>query len=318
MKNTNKQNAIAVNHSLDSCFNRWTQLLQVKHNTEIAYKKWARKFVDFCVNRHFSIPSAVDAVDFFNALKSAPSQRRKGEHISPATVRLAITAVKQFVKFLRSEHLLADDITAWIKPPKVAEGHKKDDVSAADCKLVILSFDTDNIFGARNQAIVALMMLCGLRAIEVVRADCHDIVKRGNDTYLLVQGKGRDEKDACVKLPPQLIHIIEHYLDLRGDRQGALFKSRKSNGDCRLDPASVSRITKSAFRNVGIDSPRVTCHSCRHSAATNALRAGVSIEHVQMMLRHKNITTTFIYRHDLERQDNQAELAVADSILGGF
>ena len=204
MKNINRRqtNAIAVNHNLDSCFYRWVQLLQVKHNTEIAYKKWARKFVDFCVNRHVSIPNAIDAVDFFNSLKSAPSQRRKGELISPATVRLAITAVKQFVKFLRSEHFLVDDITAWIKPPKVAEGHKKDALDAADCKLVILSFNADTLFGARNQAIVATMMLCGLRAVEVIRADCHDIVKRGNDTYLLVQGKGRDEKDSCVKLPP--------------------------------------------------------------------------------------------------------------------
>ena len=62
--------------------------------------------------------------------------------------------------------------------------------------------------------------------------------------------------------------------------------------------------------------PRITCHSCRHSAATNMLIFGVDIAKVQQTLRHRNPATTQIYRHDLDEFNNDATNIVADMLFG--
>ena len=66
------------------------------------------------------------------------------------------------------------------------------------------------------------------------------------------------------------------------------------------------------MRSIGLDSKRLSAHSLRHSAATAMLLAGVDIADVSMVLRHKSINTTMIYRHDLDRLKNKAEQAAAD------
>ncbi len=313
-----QHNPIDKQQSLVRLLDTWAARLQVKPASFNAYLKWTSRFVDFCRINGFSKPTELVVKRFFDEFKAAQSQRRPGQNISPSTVRLALTAVKQFCRFLATEGILNNNIAAWIKAPKVCNSHKRDAIDAKDCKTILDTIDVSSVNGLRNKAILALMMACGLRSVEVVRADVNDIFQDSGDWYLRVQGKGHDEKDAVVKLPKQVRYLIDSYLDKRGDRQGALFKSRKSCNEHRLTTFAVSHIAKAAFRHSGFNSPRLSCHSCRHSAATNALRAGETIEHVQMMLRHNSIVTTFIYRHDLERKDNQVEQAVADSIFGGL
>ena len=77
---------------------------------------------------------------------------------------------------------------------------------------------------------------------------------------------------------------------------------------------TVSRIAKEAMRGHGIDSAALTAHSMRHTAVTFALLAGASLQEVQAMARHRNINTTTIYAHNLDRMEGRAEGAV-DSIL---
>ena len=65
----------------------------------------------------------------------------------------------------------------------------------------------------------------------------------------------------------------------------------------------------------GYDSPRLTCHSLRHTAATLMLQCGVAIENVQMILRHKSQNTPQIYRHDLDEYKNDGTLYTANTLF---
>ena len=103
---------------------------------------------------------------------------------------------------------------------------------------------------------------------------------------------------------------IRDYLGMRDDSRGSspLFTSvaRRNSGE-RLTTRSVSRIVKEAMRKIGIDDPRYTAHSLRHTAITFSLLGGASEREAQQMARHADITTTMIYAHNIDRIKNAAE-----------
>ena len=73
---------------------------------------------------------------------------------------------------------------------------------------------------------------------------------------------------------------------------------------------------KKAMKDIGFDDSRHTAHSLRHTAATLMLRSGEELSNVKQVLRHANVQTTMIYAHALEREQNNAELAVSNLIFG--
>ena len=155
-------------------------------------------------------------------------------------------------------------------------------------------------------------------SIEVIRANVGDIDRSFGRTALYVQGKGRDQKAECVMLPKKVELLINNYLNSRNNLQNdsPLFASiSHRNFGGRLTTVAVSGIVKKAFRSVGLDSKRLTAHSLRHSAATAMLLAGVDLVKVQQILRHKNVNTTLIYSHHLERLKNHGEDSAADTFL---
>jgi integrase len=67
-----------------------------------------------------------------------------------------------------------------------------------------------------------------------------------------------------------------------------------------LHESGVQKALKQAVRATGI-TKRVGCHTFRHSFATHLLEAGYDIRTVQELLGHKDVKTTMIYTHVLNR-----------------
>ncbi len=67
-----------------------------------------------------------------------------------------------------------------------------------------------------------------------------------------------------------------------------------------MDESLVQRAVKAAVREAGL-AKRVTSHTFRHSFATHLLSSGYDIRTVQELLGHKDVRTTMIYTHVLNR-----------------
>ncbi len=72
-----------------------------------------------------------------------------------------------------------------------------------------------------------------------------------------------------------------------------LFEGQKGG---KYSSESAGQLFKRALKKANIKKS-ATLHTLRHSFATHLLEDGISIAHIQKLLRHKNISTTLIYTH---------------------
>ncbi len=237
-----------------------------------------------------------------------------------AMLALMLTTGLRTIEVVRAnaEDLRVANIAQYVKGGKISKNFKKDYLTSKQARKVLESIDRNDIEGKRNYAMLALMLTTGLRTIEVVRANAEDLQVAGDNTVLYVQGKGHHEKDDLVRVPEHVEAAIRQYLSARKckDLTQPLFTStsnRNKNG--RMTTRSVRGIVKKIFRSIGLDSPRLTAHSTRHTAATLSLLNGATPIETQHLLRHKNLQTTEIYAHNIDQAKNPASQDVEDVLF---
>lgn len=289
--------------------NRFSEYLDVSSNTVRIYKTGISRLMSYLNNHSVNSPKREDILNFKRYLVA--------EGKKSSTVALYLSSVRRFFSWCETERIYPN-IAQGIKAPKQDRGHKRDCLTPQGMKAIMQGINRNSLEGKRNYAMIALMTCGGLRTVEVIRANVEDIRILGDSTVLYVQGKGRSDKKEFIKITPKVGEALREYFKARGHVSSTepLFSSlsRRNSGQ-RLTTRSISGISKSAMKEAGYDSPRLTAHSLRHTAVTLALTAGQTLAEVQMFARHSNISTTQIYAHNLERLNSMCEASISDAIF---
>lgn len=235
--------------------------------------------------------------------------------MSSLTVGSYTTSVRRFYEWAESNKYYPN-IAKGIKSPKRKQQFKKQPLLPAQATQLLNYYQHKAL---RDYAIINLLLRTGLRTIEVIRANVEDITFKGSQRVLLIQGKGRDEKDNFVLLTDKTYQPIADYLATRGKVNSSepLFTSTSNNSKGeKLTTRTISYIAKEGLKAIGLDERSFTAHSLRHTTAVNILRAGGSLETAQFTLRHSNPATTQIYTATLneERRLQNSGEALLDSL----
>lgn len=210
---------------------------------------------------------------------------------SVSTAKLAVTALRSFLHYLFLQGKVAVDFRGAL--PAIAGWRMRGlpkALTASQLRRLLRACDRRRHVGRRDYAILLLLARLGLRACEVSALELEDIDWRCGE--ILVHGKGgRSER---LPLPKDVGTAVASYLRL--SRPSAATRRlylcvRAPHGP--LERTAITAVVHYACRRASL--PLVGAHRLRHTAATEMLRAGSSLDEIAQVLRHRSHNTTAIY-----------------------
>lgn len=295
-------------------FRRFIAYTDREPTTTKGYITCLRQFANWITTTGRTQPEREDILAYKEYLNGETFGRSGAEPLKAGTKQQYLRAVKHFFKWTAAEGIYPN-IADNIHGVKIShETHKKDALDREAVKIIADHIDRSTESGKRLYAMYLLCISCGLRTIEINRANIEDIKQNGSRTYLYLQGKGHSEHDQPVLVIPEVKEALHEYLQSRTDRPAAkspLFvsTSNRSKGK-RIAPTTISTMLKDALVSAGYDSDRLTAHSLRHTSGTGAYKATGNIYLAQKHQRHADPSTTEIYVHAEEREERNTEQQV--------
>jgi integron integrase len=301
---------------------QYSEFLRNRHyslRTEKTYIGWVRQYILYHNKRHPREMGVAEINDFITHLVNRKT-------VSASTQNQAISAVLFLYRNVLGVEL-DDKALISIRPTKPKRVPTV--LSKAEARNVISKMD--GIYKIMAQ----IMYGSGLRLMEVIRLRVKDL-DFANRQIIVRDGKGENDRITMfpdILLEPLRLHLkqikAQHELDLSMG-YGTVYlpyalerKYPNANRDfawqyvfpahaLSIDPVSgikqrhhlnevnLQRAVKQAAKLAKINKP-VTPHTFRHSFATHLLENGYDIRTVQELLGHKDVKTTMIYTHVLQR-----------------
>ena len=295
--------------------------IRVRHysiRTEEAYIDWVRRYILFHNKRHPKELGAEEVRDFLNYL----AVDRK---VSASTQNQAKSALLFLYRKVLGIQL------PWLDEVIAAKTSRR-------LPVVLTQVETRRLLNAMSGTmglVASLLYGTGMRLLEGLRLRVKDVEFMRRE---IIVREGKGNKDRITVLPENLILLLKTHLEKvkmlhERDLEAGfgevylpeslarkypsapkswawqyVFPSPVRSIDPRsgverrhhIYEASVQRAVREAARLAEIHKP-VTPHVLRHSFATHLLQSGYDIRTVQELLGHKDVQTTMIYTHVLNR-----------------
>ncbi len=267
-------------------------------NTIAAYQNDLSQFMTY-LKRQGQLPWAeVDKVFIDRYVSSLP-----GNDYTSSTIARKVAALKSFFHYLIAEKVVEHDPTASLDLPKVKKQLPKTISLEEVNRLLQVTRDGDHSRSTRDQAMLELLYVSGMRVTELVSLNIDDLDFENG--AVRVRSKKGDIRERFIPLTDKALDVLWVYTSqgrpelVRDRRSSALFLNHRGQ---RLTRQGSWLIIKRYVQAVGI-SDEVTPHTLRHSFAAHKLSTGKSLQDIQKLLGHANISTTQIYAHLANEQD---------------
>lgn len=295
--------------------------IRIKHyslRTEQTYKEWTKRYILFHKKRHPKDMGAEEIQAFIAYLATQQS-------LSASSQNQALSAVMFLYR-----HVLQKDIDLQSDIVRAEKSKTLPVVLTHQEALAVINNMKGNV-----QLMAKILYGGGLRLMECLRLRVKDI-DFGNHQIIVRDGKGEDDRTTV--LPESLIPTLQlhlknvallHQKDLKegfGEVYLPYALGRKYPNASRewnwqyvfpalsrsvdpvskktmrhhADPSVLQKAVRAAAKGANIQKT-VSPHAFRHSFATQLLQTGYDIRTVQELLGHKDVKTTMIYTHVLQR-----------------
>jgi integron integrase len=309
--------------------------LRARHGsrrTEKSYVAWIRRFILFHGKRHPSEMGAVEVTQFLSSLAVQGN-------VAASTQNQALSALLFLYRHvLQVELPWLDDVVRAKRSGRLPVVLTREEVRAVIGQLQ-----------GPSKLTAILLYGAGLRLLECAHLRVKDVDFAANQ---VVVRAGKGDRDRVTMLPAVVKTDLARHLDLvkkqhetdlahgagwvelpwalarkypNAGREwpwqwvfpATRFYVDRATGQRRrhhLHESVLQRAVKEAVRRAGIPK-RATCHTFRHSFATHLLEDNHDIRTVQELLGHRDVSTTMIYTHVLNRGPAGVR-SPADRMLG--
>lgn len=244
---------------------RMIEDMQIRNLTPNTQRVYVAQVVRFALHFHKS-PSLLGPPEIRTYLLYLTRER----HLAASSVIVTVSALRFFYHItLKRPWVVEDDIPTGRQAKKLPVVMSQEEVAR-------FLGAVDNL---KHRVILTVCYATGLRISEAVR-----LTPAAIDSKRMVirveQGKGR--KDRYVMLPPKLLAHPGEWL----------FPGRLPGQP--VSPLTIDRTCREVRARCGIGKP-VSPHSLRHAFAVHLLEAGTDLRTIQLLLGHRNLSTTAQY-----------------------
>lgn len=199
-----------------------------------------------------------------------------------------VGSVRCLLRWALSTGRLDRDLSAGILKPPGTKRSIPRGVAAEQVAALLAVCDPTTAIGARDRALVLMLVRLGLRAGEAARLTLDDIDWASGK--LRVTGKGREH---VLPLPVDVGQALEAWLRLRPDALDRAVFVRTRAPRQMMTTSGTSGIIARLSGLAGIDP--IHAHRLRHTAAMDVLAAGGTLSEAKELLGHVYTVTTMTY-----------------------
>ena len=213
---------------------------------------------------------------------------------SPRTTARRLSALRRFYSHQARAGLVGSDPMDRIDAPRLGRP-LPGTLTEQEVESLLAAPDVDTALGFRDRTMLEVLYATGLRVSELVELGVSQVSARQG----LVRVTGKGGRERLVPLGEEALDWLDRFVrgprsELLGGRPTeAVFPSRRGAAMTRQ---GFWLLIKRYAARAGIVRP-VTPHTLRHAFATHLLNHGADLRVIQLLLGHRDISTTQIYTH---------------------
>ena len=219
------------------------------------------------------------------------------EGVGESSINLRLAAIRKLTREASELQIWPDTVAAAFSSVKNIPRRGKRTgnwLSLEQSQQLISAPDISTPIGLRNRAILATLLGCGLRRLELVKLSIDQLQLR-DGRWVITNLIGKRNKSRTVTVPTWTKQAIDDYLDAVETHSGKLFQAMNKSGDIQRDHISPETVREVVRIYASMCGFRITPHDLRRTYAKLALKNGAKIEQIQLNLGHQSLATTQVY-----------------------